>query len=126
MSESPCAGIELETTGVVLTGGRLSTTVESRWAPESRNVVMDWQTPYSRREVSGGVLSSWRRDDLFVELDLSIIRWHIESTFAATRHSMEIAWPRSEEIGLRFRSDTGQCVDEPTLVCGPSGCEIRR
>ena len=126
VSESPCAGIEVETTAVVAAGGQLSTTVDLRWGPESRNVLMDWQTPYSRREVRGGVLSSWRRDGLLVELDLTIVRWHIESTFAITRHSMEIAWPRNEEIGLRFRSDAGQCVDEPTLLCDQSGCEIRR
>ena len=126
LSDSPCAGIEVETTAVVPTGGRLSTTVELRWGPEAHAVLMDWQTPYSRREVTGGVLASFRRDDLSVSLDLSVVRWQIESTFTGTRHSMDVAWPRSEEIGLRFRSDAGECVEEPALVCSLSGCEIRR
>ena len=126
MSGNPCAGIEVQSTPVRRSGGRFSTTLELLWGTDARDVILDWRAPYSRQEGGGGVLESYARDSLFVALDVAVVRWQIESSVFFTRHAMDISWPDTDEIGLRFRSDTGQCVDEPTLVCGRGGCEIHR
>ena len=58
-------------------------------------------------------------------LEVNVTEWRVATMNGVTRHTLEIEWPPFLEAGLIFRSDAGACA-LPELVCGQSGCELRR
>ena len=99
------------------------------WQSVSRaTLLIDWE------QQSGGSLGwagPYHDDEHDVEnrrrtplLEVNVAEWRVETIEGATRHTLEIEWPRFREIALHFRSDAGNC-ELPTLGCRASGCELR-
>ena len=84
------------------------------WSPEAGNAVFDWVGPWI----------DWHENGWF--LDISISDYRIEASGPVTRHIMDIEWPETTEVRLRFRSEDGACDGEPTVVCNLAGCGITR
>ena len=57
-------------------------------------------------------------------LDVSISDYRIGQTRSGVRHTMEIAWPESSEVRMRFRSENDSCDREPMLTCDLFGCML--
>ena len=59
-------------------------------------------------------------------LDVAVPAYRISNAGSVTRHELAIEWPESATVTLRFRSQDGACLGEPTLVCDLNGCELRK
>lgn len=118
------------------------TTVTVEWSPASSGVILDWAGAYRNwwwrwpedEEEHAEFFASWSEEGEFTEqlgarsprLDVSISDYGIEKTPSGVRHVMDIAWPESTEVTLRFRSEDDACDGEPTVVCDLSGCELKQ
>ena len=116
------------------------TTVTVEWSAASSEVILDWAGAYrnwwqSWSEEEGEhfeFFATWSEEGEFTEqldgrsprLDVSISDYGIEETRSGVRHVMDIAWPESTEVTLRFRSEDDSCDGEPLVVCDLSGCAI--
>ena len=104
-----------------------ATRLTVEWSPEAGNAVFDWAGPWRDWYWHSGlerVEPFWEETRLY--LDISIPDYRIEVSGPVTRHTMEIAWPETTELRLRFRSEDGACDGEPTVVCSLDGCGITR
>ena len=104
-----------------------ATRLTVEWSPEAGNAVFDWAGPWRDWYWHSGLERAepfWEETRLY--LDISIPDYRIEVSGPVTRHTMEIAWPETTELRLRFRSEDGACDGEPTVVCNLAGCGITR
>ena len=56
-------------------------------------------------------------------LEVNVAEWRVEMIEGVARHTLEIEWPSFLDVGLHFRSDTGQC-QTPRLTCSASACAL--
>ena len=102
-----------------------ATRLTVEWSPEAGNAVFDWDGPWRDWYWDGAQAKSfWEETRLY--LDISISDYRIEASGPVTRHTMEIAWPETTELRLRFRSEDDACDGEPMVVCSLAGCGITR
>lgn len=115
------------------------TTVTVEWSPASSGVILDWAGAYrdwwwqqsEDEEEHAEFFATWSEegegaqlDARSARLDVSIAGYGIERTPSGVQHVMDIAWPESTEMTLRFRSEDDSCDGEPLVVCDLSGCTI--
>ena len=115
-----------------------ATRVTVEWPLESAGVLLDWAGPYrnwfwvgTNNEGRFVSLPEWT-DERYNRvcrsppLDVVIEDYQIERAGSVARHVINVAWPASTDLALRFRSDDGTCDGEPMVVCDVSGCELRQ
>lgn len=100
------------------------------WSSEAENTLFEWAGSYRNwwwdsDEEESVEFATEGLGATSPALDVSIADYRIERDGALVRHSMEIAWPESAEVRLRFRSEDDACDGEPLVVCDLSGCSIR-
>ena len=79
---------------------------------------LDWAPPERYRDIYGGL--SARQS----HLDINISDFRITRDGPSARYSMDVAYPGTAGVALRFRSDTGNCAGEPIVVCDGERCGI--
>ena len=144
---SPCTGVSVwvestdgsaplfwfDPTGQVAIGDDRFVGVKLTMEWSAEPVVFDWVGVY-RDWFWDWSTQSWQPLELHPggrppkTLDVYVRTWTIERTGSrSVRHIMDVAWPESHELRIRFRSDYGTCDDEPMVVCSlAGGCAIKR
>ncbi len=116
----------------------MRTTIAVEWSPDSGDTVLDWEGPYRNwrwtregDEEGPRFYSVWDKDrNAYLgaespELDIAISGYRVERTETGIRHTMEMSWPESTTVSLRFRSEGDACNGEPVVACNTWGCELR-
>lgn len=81
---------------------------------------VDWIGPYYAAEPH----PEYRGSSTLHVLEVNLAGWSVETTSAATRHTLVIEWPPFLESGLRFWSREANCAF-PVLACSDASCVLR-
>ncbi len=87
------------------------------WENAAPDGSFDWESPYYDDEDNPEERSR------VPVLEINLAEWLVETIEDASRHTLDIVWPRFLPAQLFFRSETGRC-EMPRLTCSASACEL--